>query len=116
MSQRKAAGATASGCVRPLHRRQTLLTLDLPVEAGHGAGDFDARHRARLPIRIFDRDNSDFVVITDVDDKEKTFSWGAMDTPSSVATLPPPLTYVEVVEFEIHATLRDRREVFRQPR
>ena len=63
-------------------------------------------------VRIFDRDNSDYVVITEVDDKDKTFSWGT-DTPIVRRYAAAAPTYVEVVEFEIHATLRDRREVFR---
>ena len=91
---------------------KTLLTLDLPVGAGVARVTSTRGIERGSLVRIFDRDNSDYVVITEVDDKDKTFSWGT-DTPIVRRYAAAAPTYVEVVEFEIHATLRDRREVFR---
>lgn len=91
---------------------KTLLTLDLTVGAD-GARVTSTRgfERGSL-VRIYDRENSDYVVISDVDEKEKTLRWG-MDTPIVRRYAAAAPTYVEVIEFEVYASLRDRREAFR---
>jgi phage tail sheath protein FI len=91
---------------------KTLLTLDLPV--GAGAARVTSTHgieRGAL-VRIYDRENSDYAIVTEVDEKEKTLRWGT-DTPIVRRYAAAAPTYVEVLEFEIYASLRDRREVFR---
>ncbi len=91
---------------------KTLLTLDLPVGAGTARVTSTRGIERGSLVRVFDRDSSNYVVVTDVDDKEKTLSWGT-DTPIVRRYAAAAPTYVEVIEFEIYASLRDRREVFR---
>ncbi len=91
---------------------KTLLTLDLPI--GAGAARVTSTHgieRGSL-VRIYDREHSEYIVVTEVDDKNKTLRWGT-DTPVVNRYAAASPTYLEVIEFEIHAALRDRREVFR---
>lgn len=91
---------------------KTLLTLDLSVGAA-GARVTSTRgiERGSL-VRIYDRENSDYVVVSEVDEKEKTLRWGT-ETPIVRRYAAASPTYVEVIEFEVYASLRDRREVFR---
>lgn len=91
---------------------KSLLSLDLPVGAGAARVTSTRGIERGSLIRIYDRENSDYVVVTDVDDKEKTLRWGT-DTPIVRRYAASSPTYVEVVEFEVYASLRDRREVFR---
>jgi hypothetical protein len=91
---------------------KTLLTLDLPVGAGSTRVTSTRGIERGSLVRIYDRENSDYVVVTDVDDKNKTLRWGS-DTPIVRRYAAAAPTYVEVIEFEVYASLRDRREVFR---
>jgi len=91
---------------------KTLLTLDLPVGAGAARVTSTRGMERGSLVRIYDRENSDYVVLTDVDEKEKTLRWGT-DTPIVRRYAAAAPTYVEVIEFEAYASLRDRREVFR---
>ena len=61
-------------------------------------------------MRIFDRENSDFVVITEVSDK--MIKWG-VETPVNRRHRAAAPTHLEVMTFEIHVAMRDRREVFK---
>lgn len=91
---------------------KTLLTLDLPVGAGQARVTSTRGIEKGALLRIFDRDNSDFIVVTDVDEKNKTLTWGP-ETPVVRRYAAAAPTYVEVMEFEVYASLRDRREVFK---
>jgi phage tail sheath protein FI len=61
-------------------------------------------------VRIFDRENSDYVVITEVGDK--LIKW-ATDTPVNRRHRAAAPTHLEVLTFEIHVAMKDRREVFK---
>lgn len=98
---------------------KTLLTLDLPVGAGAARVTSTRGLERGSLVRIYnnpsredEKAREDYVILTEVDDKEKTLRWGT-DTPivRSYAAAAP--TYIELVEFEIYASLRDRREVFK---
>ena len=91
---------------------KTLLTLDLPVGAGQARVTSTRGIEKGSLLRIFDRDNSDYIVVTDIDEKNKTLSWG-FETPVVRRYAAAAPTYVEVIEFELYASLRDRREVFK---
>ena len=91
---------------------KTLLTLDLPVGAGQARVTSTRGIEKGALLRIFDRDNSDYIVVTDIDEKNKTLSWGP-ETPVVRRYAAAAPTYVEVIEFEVYASLRDRREVFK---
>ncbi len=61
-------------------------------------------------MRVYDRENSDYVVVTEVDDR--IIRWGSA-TPIVRRYRAAGPTYLEVLEFEVFASLKDRREVFR---
>ena len=61
-------------------------------------------------MRIYDRENSDYVVVTEVEDR--IVRW-ASATPIVRRYRAAGPTYLEVLEFEVFASLKDRREVFR---
>jgi len=89
---------------------RTLLTLDLEVGSGEARVNSLRGFERGALVRIFDRENSDFVIVTDVEDR--TVSWGA-GTPVARRYRAAGPTYLEVLEFDVYASLRDRREVFR---
>lgn len=91
---------------------KTLLTLDITVGADMARVTSTRGIERGSLVRIFDRDNSDYVVVTDVNEKDKMLRWG-VETPIMRRYAAAAPTYVEVIEFEIYASLRDRREVFR---
>lgn len=91
---------------------RTLLTLDLAVGADSTRVNSTRGIERGSLVRIFDRENSDYVVVTSVDEKDKLLRWGS-ETPIVRPYAASGPTYVEVVEFEVYASLRDRREVFR---
>src|SRR5262249_38401243 len=62
-------------------------------------------------VRIFDKENSDCVVLTEVADK--LIKWGT-ETPVNRRHRAAAPTHLEVLEFELHVALKDRREVFKQ--
>jgi phage tail sheath protein FI len=89
---------------------QALLTRDLDI--GHGEAHVNST-RGFEPgalVRIYDRENSDFVVITEVADK--LVKWST-ETPVNRRHRAAAPTHLEVMTFEIHVALRDRREVFK---
>lgn len=91
---------------------KTLLTLDLPVGAGSARVTSTRGIERGSLVRIYDREHSDYAVVTEVDEKDKTLRFGS-DTPIVRRYAASAPTYVEVLEFEVYASLRDRREVFR---
>ncbi len=89
---------------------KTLLTLDLDVGAGEARVNSARGFERGALVRIFDRENSDYVVLTEVDDR--TLRWSSA-TPIVRRYRAAGPTYLEVLEFELFASLKDRREVFR---
>ena len=62
-------------------------------------------------MRIYDRENSDYVIVTEVERPHR--SAGRSATPIVRRYRAAGPTYLEVLEFEVYASLKDRREVFR---
>jgi hypothetical protein len=89
---------------------KTLLTLDLDVGAGEARVNSPRGFERGALVRIYDRENSDYVVLTEVDDR--TLRWSSA-TPIVRRYRAAGPTYLEVLEFEVFASLKDRREVFR---
>jgi hypothetical protein len=89
---------------------RTLLTLDLEIGAGSARVNSTRGFEHGALVRIYDRNNSDYVILTEI--KDNTLSWSTQ-TPIVRSYAASSPTFVEVVEFEVHASLKDRREVFR---
>ena len=89
---------------------KTLLTLDLEIGAGAARVNSTRGFEVGALVRIYDRNNSDYVILTEI--KDNTLYWGT-ETPIVRGYAASAPTFVEVLEFEIYASLRDRREVFR---
>jgi hypothetical protein len=89
---------------------RTLLTLDLDVGSGEArVNSVKGIERGSL-LRIYDRENSDYIIVTEINDR--TVKW-ASSTPIVRRYRAAGPTFLEVMEFEVFASLRDRREVFR---
>lgn len=89
---------------------QALLTRDLDIGSGEAHVNTTRGFEVGATIRIYDRENSDFVVITEVSDK--LIKWGT-ETPVNRRHRAAAPTYLEVLTFELHVALKDRREVFK---
>ncbi len=89
---------------------QALLTRDLDIGSGEAQVSTTRGFEVGSTVKIFDRDNSDFVVITEVGDK--LIKWGT-GTPVNRRHRAAAPTHLEVMTFEIHVAMRDRREVFK---
>jgi phage tail sheath protein FI len=89
---------------------QALLTRDLDIGAGEAHVNATRGFEVGALVRIFDRENSDFIVITEVGDK--LIKW-AVDTPVNRRHRAAAPTHLEVMTFEIHVAMKDRREVFK---
>jgi len=89
---------------------QTLLTRDLDIGAGEAHVSTTRGFEVGSLVRIYDRENSDFVVITEVGDK--VVRWG-VETPVNRRHRAASPTHLEVMTFELHVAQRDRREVFK---
>ena len=87
-----------------------LLTRDLDICHGEAHVNSTRGFEVGALVRIYDRENSDFVVITAVEDK--LIKW-ATETPVNRRHRAAAPTYLEVMTFELHVALRDRREVFK---
>ena len=87
-----------------------LLTRDLDVGAGEAHVNTVRGFEVGALVRIYDKENSDYVVLTEVGDK--LIKWGK-ETPVNRRHRAAAPTHLEVMEFEIHIALRDRREVFK---
>jgi phage tail sheath protein FI len=88
----------------------TLLTRDLDIGAGEAQVSTTRGFEVGSLVKIYDRENSDFVVITEVGDK--LIKWG-VETPVNRRHRAAAPTHLEVMTFEIHVAMRDRREVFK---
>src|SRR5262245_17157799 len=89
---------------------QALLTRDLDI--GHGEAHINTTRGFEVGslVRIYDREYSDFIVITSVEDK--LIKWATETSVNRRHRAAAP-TYLEVMTFEIHVAMRDRREVFK---
>ncbi len=87
-----------------------LLTADLEVGSGEATVSVTRGFERGSLVRIYDRNNSDYVVLTEVGDR--IIKWGT-GTPVNRRYRAAGPTYLEVVELELHVALRDRRETFR---
>lgn len=88
---------------------QTLLTRDLDVGTGEAQVSSIRGFEVGQLVRIFDRENEDFVVLSEVN--ERRVAWTSA-TPVNRRYRAASPTRLEVIEFSIHANLRERREVF----
>lgn len=87
-----------------------LLTRDLDIGQGEAHVNSTRGFEVGALVRIYDRENSDFVVISEVGDK--LVKW-TTETPVNRRHRAAAPTYLEVMTFEIHVAMRDRREVFK---
>jgi uncharacterized protein len=87
----------------------TLLTRDLDIGAGEAHVKSARGFEVGSLVRIFDRENSDYVVLTEIGDR--IVRW-AKETPVNRRHRAAAPTQLEVLEFDLHVTLKDRREVF----
>jgi uncharacterized protein len=98
--------------VRCLHApaAQALLTRDLDIGAGEAHVNTTRGFEVGSAVRIYDRENSDYIVITEVGDK--LIKWST-ETPVNRRHRAAAPTHLEVLTFEIHVAMKDRREVFK---
>jgi hypothetical protein len=89
---------------------QALLTRDLDIGAGEAHVNVTRGFEVGSAVRIYDRENSDFIVITEVGDK--LIKWST-ETPMNRRHRAAAPTYLEVLTFEIHVAMKERREVFK---
>lgn len=91
---------------------KALLTMDLDVGAGVAQASTTRGFERGALVKIFDRDGADYVIITEIDEANRQLHWST-DTPVRRRYRAAGPTYLEVFEFELHAALRDQREVHR---
>lgn len=89
---------------------QALLTRDLDIGAGEAHVNATRGFEVGATVRVYDRENSDYVVITEVGDK--LIKWSTA-TPVNRRHRAAAPTHLEVLTFEIHVAMKDRREVFK---
>src|SRR5450432_4698972 len=89
---------------------QALLTRDLDIGAGEAQVSQTRGFEVGSLVKIYDRDSADYVVVTEVGDK--LVKWG-VETPVNRRHRAAAPTHLEVLTFEIHVAMRDRREVFK---
>jgi len=87
-----------------------LLTRDLDIGSGEAHVNTVRGFEVGSTVRIFDRENSDFIVITEIGDK--LIKWGT-ETPVNRRHRAAAPTHLEVLTFELHIAMKDRREVFK---
>jgi len=87
-----------------------LLISDLDIGAGEAQVNTTRGFEVGSTVRIYDRENSDFIVIAEVGDKR--IKWST-DTPINRRHRAAAPTHLEVLTFEIHVAMKDRREVFK---
>ncbi len=88
---------------------KALLTQDIEIGAGEASLSHSRGFDRGDLVRIYDREGSDYVVVTEVADRRIRWAAATPDNRRSRAAGP---TYVEVMQLEIYAALRDRRESF----
>src|SRR5262245_19913329 len=81
-----------------------LLTRDLDIGSGEAHVNSTRGFEVGQLVRIFDKENSDCVVLTEVSDK--LIKWG-VETPVNRRHRAAAPTHLEVLDFEIHAALKD---------
>lgn len=98
--------------VKCLHNEgaKSLLTRDLDVGAGEAHVNSTRGFEVGGLVRIYDRENEDFIVVTEVG--EKVIRWSA-ETPVNRRHRAAAPTHLQVLSFDIHVILRERREVFK---
>ncbi len=89
---------------------QSLLTRDLDIGSGEAYVNTTRGFEVGSLVRIFDRENSDYIVITEVADK--LIKWST-ETPVNRRHRAAAPTHLEVLTFELHVAMKDRREVFK---
>ncbi|MBL9019494.1 MAG: phage tail sheath family protein [Myxococcales bacterium] len=89
---------------------QALLTRDLDIGSGEAHVSTTRGFEVGSLVRIYDRENSDFVVLTEVADK--LVKWST-ETPVNRRHRAAAPTHLEVMTFEIHVAMKERREVFK---
>lgn len=89
---------------------QALLTRDLEIGAGAAQVNQVRGFEVGALVKIHNRDHTDYVVLTEVGDK--VLRWGT-ETPLNHRHAAAAPTYLEVMTFEIHVAMRERREVFK---
>ncbi len=87
-----------------------LLTQDLEVGSGVAHVSTTRGFKVGSLVRIYDREHSDYVILNEVG--ERVLRWGA-GTPINRLHRAAGPTHLEVLEFDLHVSLRDRREVFK---
>jgi phage tail sheath protein FI len=89
---------------------EALLISDLDIGQGEAQVNTTRGFEVGSTVRIYDRENSDYVVITEVADK--LIRWST-ETPINRRHRAAAPTHLEVLTFEIHVAMKDRREVFK---
>jgi phage tail sheath protein FI len=89
---------------------QALLTRDLDIGSGEAYVNATRGFEVGSTVRIYDRENSDYIVITEVADK--LIKWST-ETPVNRRHRAAAPTHLEVLTFELHVAMKDRREVFK---
>jgi uncharacterized protein len=87
-----------------------LLISDLDIGAGEAQVNTTRGFEVGSTVRIYDRENSDYIVISEVGDKR--IKWST-DTPINRRHRAAAPTHLEVLTFEIHVAMKDRREAFK---
>jgi uncharacterized protein len=90
---------------------RALRTQDLEVGAGEASVSTTRGFEPGVLVRIFDRESSDYVILTEVVDR--VIRWG-VDTPVARLHRASSPTQIEVLEVELHVAMRERREVFKR--
>ncbi|MEJ7600581.1 MAG: phage tail sheath C-terminal domain-containing protein [Kofleriaceae bacterium] len=89
---------------------QALLTRDLDIGSGEAHVNATRGFEVGSAVRIYDRENSDYIVITEI--AEKLIKWST-ETPVNRRHRAAAPTYLEVLTFELHVAMKERREVFK---
>ncbi len=92
-----------------------LLTRDLDIGSGEAVVNNTRGFEVGATVRIYDRENSDYIVITEIAVTplgDKLIRWGT-ETPVNRRHRANAPTHLEVLTFEIHVAMKDRREVFK---
>ncbi len=89
---------------------QALLTRDLDIGSGEAHVNQTRGFEVGGLVKIYDRENADYIVISEVGDK--IIKWSTA-TPVNRRHRAAAPTYLEVMTFEIHVAMKDRREVFK---
>jgi len=89
---------------------EALLISDLDIGSGEAQVNTTRGFEVGSTVRIYDRENSDFIVITEVADKRIKWSTATPINRRHRAAAP---THLEVLTFEVHVAMKDRREVFK---